>query len=134
MQAELSQTLRDRLWRVFARAELGGAKQHFPFGRRVLITEDNWLIACEWEAELQQAGYTVTGIAVSAEEAIAMARDETPDFVLMDVRLLGQRDGVDAAIAIRGAQGTRSVFITAHDDAAIRERILAGSSGGGSRP
>src|SRR4051812_44247482 len=82
---------------VFARAEAGGAVHaHFPFGRRVLITEDNWLIATEWQAELEHAGYAVTGIAVSAEEAIVSCTEDPPDFVLMDIRLLGPRDGVDA--------------------------------------
>jgi len=107
---------------VFARAEAGGVDVRFPFGRRVLITEDNWLIATEWQAELEQAGYAVTGIAVSAEEAVAMCQVDPPDFILMDVRLLGERDGVDAALAIRSRDGPRSVFITAHDDIVTRAR------------
>ncbi|HYZ64992.1 MAG TPA: response regulator [Acetobacteraceae bacterium] len=94
----------------------------FPFGRRVLITEDNWLIANEWRAEFELAGYVVTEIAVSADEVERACAQTRPDFVLMDIRLLGARDGVDAALAIRRALGTRSVFISAHDDAATHAR------------
>jgi CheY-like chemotaxis protein len=125
MQVELSQALRERLRHVFAPSETEGLQPRFPFGRRVLITEDNWLIACEWQAELEGAGYTVAGIAVSADEAIAMCGAEAPDFVLMDVRLLGDRDGVDAAIAIRRTYGARSVFITAHDELVLHKRAEA---------
>lgn len=96
------------------------AKQ--PFGRRVLITEDNWLIALEWEAALQDAGYEVVGIAVSGEEALRVAAEEAPDLVVMDIRLFGEMDGVDAAVALRARTGVRCVFVSAHDDPEIRRR------------
>lgn len=93
-----------------------------PFGRRVLITEDNWLIAMEWEAALQDAGYTVVGIAVTGEEALRVAAEEAPDLVIMDIRLLGDMDGVDAAVALRARTGLRCIFVSAHDDPEIRRR------------
>jgi CheY-like chemotaxis protein len=92
---------------------------------RVLIVEDNWLIALEAEAVLQDAGYQVLDIAVSAEEALAACAANRPDVVLMDIRLLGQRDGIDAAIEIRERFGVPSVFVTAHDDPDIRARAEA---------
>jgi two-component system, response regulator PdtaR len=89
---------------------------------RVLIVEDEWLTAQEIEAALVEAGYDVVGTAVSADEAIAMARTSKPDLVLMDIRLKGQRDGVDAAVTIFQQSGTRSLFISANNDTATRNR------------
>lgn len=98
----------------------GGAE--FPFGRHVLITEDNWLIASEWEAALVEAGYCVTGIAVSADEALASCDEDPPDFVLMDIRLLGERDGIDVAVELRERCDLGSIFVSAHDDPETRQR------------
>lgn len=92
---------------------------------RVLIVEDNWLVALEMEATLEDAGYVVVAIAVSAEEAVQACMTELPDLVLMDIRLLGPRDGVDAAVEIRERFGIGSIFVSAHDDASIRARAQA---------
>lgn len=89
---------------------------------RVLIVEDNWLVALEMEAALEDAGYAVVAIAVSAEEAIQACMTEVPDLVLMDIRLLGPRDGVDTAVEIRERFGIGSIFVSAHDDASTRAR------------
>ncbi|HEX2018780.1 MAG TPA: response regulator [Aurantimonas sp.] len=97
----------------------------YPFGQRILIVEDNWLIAIEWQAALEAAGYEVFGPAVSAEEAMAVSEDELPDFVLMDIRLLGGSDGVDAAIRIRSHLQIPAIFVSAHDEPETRERALA---------
>lgn len=93
-----------------------------PGLQRVLIVEDNWLVALEMEATLEEAGFTVLGVAVSAEEAIRACQSECPDLVLMDIRLLGARDGVDAAVEIRERFGVGSIFVSAHDDPGVRAR------------
>lgn len=90
----------------------------------------NWLIAGEWEAELQAAGYSVLGLAVTADEAVTMARSQRPDFVLMDIRLLGPSDGVEAAILIRTQLGIPSIFVSAHDDLETRTRASAAQAMG----
>jgi two-component system, response regulator PdtaR len=92
---------------------------------RVLIVEDNWLVALEMEATLEDAGYAVVAIAVSADEAVQACMAKLPDLVLMDIRLLGPRDGVDAAVEIRERFGIGSIFVSAHDDTAIRARAEA---------
>jgi len=97
----------------------------FPFGRRVLIAEDNWLIGIEWQAALEAAGYEVLGPAVSAEETMAMADEERPDFALMDIRLLGHADGVEAAIQLQSRMQIPSMFVSAHDDIETRKRAAA---------
>lgn len=96
-----------------------------PQAARVLIVEDNWLVAVEMQATLEEAGYAVLGIAVSAEEAVDACVPELPDLVLMDIRLLGPRDGVDAALEIRERFGIGSIFVSAHDDANVRARAAA---------
>jgi len=94
-------------------------------GRRLLIVEDNWLVAIDMEAALIDAGYDVIGIAVSANEAVALCDAQRPDLVLMDIRLQGGSDGIAAAMEIRTRFGITSIFVSAHDDAGTRARAVA---------
>ena len=89
---------------------------------RILIVEDEFLIALELESSLLDAGYRVVGIAVTAKEAVAMARSEQPDLVIMDIRLADRSDGVDAAVELFDTFGIRSIFASAHADAETRKR------------
>jgi len=88
----------------------------------VLVVEDNWLVALETESSLQDAGYNVLNIAVSAEEAVEMCREQRPDFILMDIRLAGERDGIDAAIEARQRFDIPAIFLSAHDDPTLSRR------------
>jgi two-component system, response regulator PdtaR len=90
--------------------------------RRVLIVEDDFLIAMQAEAALLDAGFSVSGVATTAEEAVAMAREHQPALVIMDIRLAGRRDGVEAAGDLFRELGLRCVFATAHDDLQTRTR------------
>ena len=90
--------------------------------RRVLVVEDDFLVAGELEHCLTAAGFQVIGPAATAEEAIALAADGMPDLIIMDVRLAGPRDGVEAAIHIYKHFGVRSMFATAHSDRQTRAR------------
>lgn len=92
---------------------------------RVLIVEDEILLAIDMRTMLEANGCTVVGIAASADQAISVAERERPDLVLMDVRLEGQRDGVDAAIEIRQRLDIPSLFVTANADARTQERAQA---------
>jgi CheY-like chemotaxis protein len=89
---------------------------------RILIVEDEYFVALVSEDALSAAGFVVVGIAATAEEAIAAAGSEQPDVVLMDIRLAGQRDGIDAAAEIFERYGIPSVFATAQADAGTRAR------------
>ena len=64
---------------------------------RVLIVEDEWILAASAEAALEEAHCTIVGIAVTADDAVRLAEAERPDLVLMDIRLRGPRNGIDAA-------------------------------------
>jgi len=88
----------------------------------VLIVEDDFLIAMQTESALSDAGISVIGIAATAEEAVLLARQHRPLLAVMDVRLAGRRDGVDAAGELFRELGIRCIFATAHDDQLIRSR------------
>ncbi len=62
------------------------------------------------------------GIAGSAEEAVLLARQHEPLLAVMDIRLAGQRDGIDAAGELFRELGIRCIFATAHDDLRTRSR------------
>ena len=83
---------------------------------KLLIVEDDHLVAMEMESVLLEAGFEVTGIAATAEDALRKAQSVRPDLVLMDIRLAGVRDGVEAAIDLYSQMGIRCVFATAHHD------------------
>jgi len=88
----------------------------------ILIVEDEFLVGIEAEAALNEAGFEVVGIAASAENAIAMAASLRPSVVVMDIRLAGERDGVDAALELFRDYGIRCLFATAHQDETVRKR------------
>lgn len=92
---------------------------------RLLLVEDDFLILMEMERVLADAAFVVVGIASSADEAVHMAREERPDLAVMDIRLIGKRDGVDAAIEIFKETGIRCLFASAHNDADTRQRANA---------
>jgi two-component system, response regulator PdtaR len=92
---------------------------------RVLIVEDEFFISLDTKALLQSLGHTVVAIAVSADEAVRLAEKELPDLVLMDIRLIGARDGIDAAAEIRRRFAIPSIFVTANTDPGTRSRAQA---------
>jgi DNA-binding NarL/FixJ family response regulator len=93
-----------------------------PSRGHVLIVEDDFFVAIDAEHALSFAGFTVVGTAATAEDAVLMAEAERPDIVLMDIRLAGLRDGIDAAAEILSRFGIPSLFVTAHSDPATRAR------------
>jgi two-component system, response regulator PdtaR len=92
---------------------------------RVLIVEDEFFISLDTKQLLETLGHVVVAIAVSADEAVKIAEREYPDVVLMDIRLIGARDGIDAAEEIRKRFGIGSIFITANTDPQTRQRAMA---------
>ena len=80
---------------------------------RVLIVEDELIVADDLEWKLTNLGCDVTGIAASGEEALAMVDREQPDIVLMDIQLRGGMNGLEAAKRIHRGKGARIIFVTA---------------------
>jgi CheY-like chemotaxis protein len=89
---------------------------------RVLIVEDDQLVAVDLEGRLERLGYQVADTAASGEEACARATELQPDLILMDVRLAGAMDGIEAAQRIRQVCTAPVVFLTAYCDATTLER------------
>jgi DNA-binding NarL/FixJ family response regulator len=89
---------------------------------RILVVEDEFLIALQTEAALADAGFEVIGVATTAEEAVRLARNQRPSLAVMDIRLASARDGIDAARELFGELNIRCIFATAHDDPDIRQR------------
>jgi CheY-like chemotaxis protein len=92
---------------------------------RILIVEDEFFISLDTQNLLQALGHTVVGIAVSADEAVRIAQREPPDVALVDIRLVGARDGIDAADEIFSRFGVPSLFVTANTDPQTRSRAQA---------
>lgn len=89
---------------------------------RILIVEDESLAAMALEEVLGMLGFAVVGIEDNAENAIEAAERLRPDVVMMDIRLLGARDGIEAAAAIHKRTGIRCIFTSAFGDAETRHR------------
>jgi CheY-like chemotaxis protein len=81
---------------------------------RILVVEDESIVQLDLQQQLRRLGHTIAGSAVSGEEAIAKAAELQPDLVLMDIRLEGPMDGVEAARRIRAAREVPILFVTAH--------------------
>jgi len=91
-------------------------------GTRILIVEDDYVVALELENALSEAGFEVVGTANSAAESVRLAISEHPVLAVMDIRLAGRRDGIEAALEMFNACGVRCIFATAHHDARTRAR------------
>lgn len=91
---------------------------------RILIVEDEALIAAELQDRLRLMGFVPLGPVDTASAAIAMAESLRPELVLMDIRLKGEQDGIAAAEAIQRAHLAPVVFVTANADRATYARAL----------
>jgi DNA-binding NarL/FixJ family response regulator len=91
----------------------------------ILVVDDEILIAELWCMILEDMQLDVCGVAKTAEAAIALANQFRPKVVLMDVRLEGPVDGVEAAIAIHKTVGSKVIFITGSRDSPTIARIQA---------
>jgi DNA-binding NarL/FixJ family response regulator len=92
-------------------------------GPSVAIVDDEFLLAEALAVQAENLGLTVCGTAATAEAAIALAEACRPELVLMDVRLNGEKDGVDAAVAIHEAIGAKVIFVTGSNEPATIARI-----------
>lgn len=83
---------------------------------KILIVEDEQIVAVDIESVLQRLGYCVVGAASSGEEACRMAAESSPDLVLMDIRIDGPLDGIATAGRLREISDVPVVFLTAYTD------------------
>ena len=107
---------------VFSRDDRSGAGKAPALSARILIVEDDFLVASDVEAAQTEAGIIIAGVASSAEEALELAETHQPVLAIMDIRLAGKRDGIDTALDLFGTHGIRCVFASAHHDEVTRAR------------
>jgi DNA-binding response OmpR family regulator len=87
---------------------------------RILIVEDELILAADLEHQLANLGHQVVGIAESSEEAIRLANQQRPDLITMDFQLQGEMSGGELATTLQMLTGARIIYITAFPDALLR--------------
>ena len=90
---------------------------------RILIVEDEIIIAMEIQVRLESAGFAVCGLTSSGEKAILLAREKNPDLILMDITLKGPLDGLETAGRIQAEKSIPVIFLSATDNQAVLRRI-----------
>jgi signal transduction histidine kinase len=83
---------------------------------KILIVEDEFIVAEDIACRLEKLGYQVVGMAASGENAIEMAAENEPDLILMDIVLQGELDGINTAQEIKERFAIPVIFLTAYAD------------------
>ncbi len=89
---------------------------------KVLIVEDEIIVAKHIENALISLGYSVAGIVSSGEYAVKNSEELRPDIVLMDIMLEGEIDGIEAAQEIRKRNSIPTIFLTAYSNEKVLNR------------
>ncbi|THB68512.1 MAG: GGDEF domain-containing response regulator [Spirochaetaceae bacterium] len=89
---------------------------------RLLLVEDEKIIALDLQRRLEKYGYEVVGLCNDGTQAIATTNEKLPDLVLMDIMLSGETDGITAAVEIFSTHQIPIVFLTAYADQRTLER------------
>lgn len=95
-----------------------------PDGRapRILVVEDERIVALDLKATLRRLGYALAGVTASGAEAVELCDSVRPDLVLMDIFLKGDMDGVDAACLIQTECDVPVIYLTSHTDQVTLQR------------
>ncbi len=89
---------------------------------KILIIEDELIIAEDLKIQLSKLGYGVTGIAKTYDKAIELMEKQLPDLMLIDIKLKGLKDGIDLAETVRKQHELPLIFLTSHADKNTVER------------
>lgn len=93
---------------------------------QVLIVEDESIVAMEIEKYVRQLGYPIAGVCAYGERAVDIAAKNPVDIVLMDIRIKGERDGIETAEMLRKVHPEiQVIFLTAHMDDYHVNRAIA---------
>ncbi|MBN1432650.1 MAG: response regulator [Methanomicrobiaceae archaeon] len=93
-------------------------------GKKILVVEDEVMVAMTLEDTLEALGYEVVGTADNGGDAVRLAIEKEPDLILMDIRIRGDIDGIEAAERIAETLDIPVVFLTAHSDEQTLMRAL----------
>jgi DNA-binding LytR/AlgR family response regulator len=89
---------------------------------KILIVEDELIIAEDVKSMLTKMGYEIVGNAMDYDEAISILEESTPDLVLLDINLNGKKDGIDLANTINVKYKTPFIYTTSYSDSVTLER------------
>ena len=93
---------------------------------KILVVEDDMIIAADISMQLNSLGYEVTGIIPRGEDALRSIESTRPDIVIMDITLKGKQDGIETAIIILDTYQLPVIFLTANsDDATFKKAKTA---------
>ena len=92
--------------------------------RNILIVEDEVIIAMALEDSLRDFGYTIAGRATNGADAVRLAIENEPDLALVDIRLNGEMDGIEAANRICRRLDIPVIFLTAYSDDTTLSRAI----------
>ena len=90
--------------------------------QKILIVEDELIIAMMIQKMVQGMGHEVIDIVTTGEEAVERAKSSNPDLILMDIRLQGEMDGIDAMSEIKRTMEIPVIYITGNSDQCYRDR------------
>ena len=91
---------------------------------KILIVEDEGILAMGLKRKLDKLGYEIIGLATTGQEAIDLAGINIPDLVLMDIVLRGEMDGIETAKELIRMYSTAIIYITAYSDDEIIKRVM----------
>ena len=91
-------------------------------GEKILLVEDDDVIAKVADWRLKNLGYTVCGRATNAAAAMELVVNAKPDIVLMDINIQGDLDGIETAKMIKKGFNIPVVYVTSHSDGPTLER------------
>ena len=90
--------------------------------KSILIVEDEVMLSTWLKMQLEDEGYLVCGCITTGEEAIEFVKETKPDVILMDINLVGEIDGIEAAEKITEKSKIPIIFMTGYEESKIYER------------
>lgn len=91
--------------------------------KNILVVEDDTIVAENMKQKLIELGYEVPAVAGRAEDSIRLVEESRPALVLMDIRLKGDKDGVEAAKEIQKKFSLPIIYVTAYSDPETMQRV-----------
>ncbi len=90
---------------------------------RILIVEDEPILALELKEDLEAKGYSITGIISDGDMVMQAVLQQKPDIIIMDIKLFGFRDGIEAVDRVRGFFKTPILYLSSYPYSEVRERL-----------
>ncbi len=97
---------------------------------KIMIVEDEFIVRMDIQSHLESLGYEVPWSLASGEDAVALAKETRPDLILMDIKLKGKMDGIQAARKILSKYHIPVIFLSAYRDKSTLKRINTIKSAG----